>query len=284
MDYQQKVEHNKKPIIDKNFTELSETELAQFISKAKAHYFYYEKDGVFVACGKELDNKNGKFDNEMLACRKLAEYGHEVYLLPENYAKDSEKNVKVHGDTITYGRVLELKQTPSNVQGNYRKAKHQATDVFIHIQDDMAKENALDQIKRAVRSMKQNNRGRINFAGKVYLYFKKTDLFLSFEFDDSGNYRPLPTKKLGFRIYESLRRSKSTEAEHRPMINIAHFPELSSDLIQDSTQPRNKSRGMWYTLPKGETHNDPPPSQNLPASAVRGLRQYAGFYSLSLVR
>ena len=195
MDYQQKVEHNKKPIIDKNFTELSETELAQFIIKAKTHYFYYEKDGVFVACGKELDNKNGKFDSEMLACRKLAEYGHEVYLLPENYAKDSEKNVKVHGDTITDGRVLELKQTPSNVQGNYRKAKHQATDVFIHIQDDMAKENALDQIKRAVRSMKQNNRGRINFAGKVYLYFEKTDLFLSFEFDGSGNYRPLPTKK-----------------------------------------------------------------------------------------
>ena len=80
----------------------------------------------------------------MLACRKLAEYGHEVYLLPENYAKDSEKNVKVHGDTITDGRVLELKQTPSNVQANYRKAKHQATDVFIHIQDDITKENALD--------------------------------------------------------------------------------------------------------------------------------------------
>ena len=79
------------------------------------------------------------------------------------------------GDTITDNRVLELKYTPENVQGNYRKAKHQASDVFIHIKNDITKENALAQIKRAVRSIQQNNKAKISFEGRVYLYFEKND-------------------------------------------------------------------------------------------------------------
>ena len=189
------VEHNKKSIIDKDFLDLSEQDIKQFILDAKTKYFYFKKDGVNVACGKELDNNNGKFDIEMFACKKLAEYGHEVYLLPENYAVDAANKIKVHGDTITDDRTLELKHTPSNIQSNYRKAKHQATDVFIHVQDDISKKDAIDQIKRAIRSMKQNNKSDINFAGKVYLYFERMDMLSLFDFDKNGNYKNISPRK-----------------------------------------------------------------------------------------
>lgn len=193
MDYSQKVRHNKKPIIDKDFMDLSELEINQFVHDAKTKYFYYKKDNVNVACGKE--NEKGRFDVEMFACKKLAEYGHEVYLLPENYAMDNNKNKKIHGDTITDDRPLELKQTPANIQSNYRKAKHQATDVFIHIQSDIIKENALAQIRRAIRSMKQKNAMNIKFNGKVYLYFEKNNSLQLFDFDAEGNYRQISPRK-----------------------------------------------------------------------------------------
>ena len=197
MDYSQKVEHNRKPIIEKDFMDLSESELKQFVFDAKTKYFYYTKDGVNVACGKEQDNGNGKFDIEMFACKKLAEYWHEVFLLPENYAMDGNKNKKGHGDTVTDCRALELKHTPENLQGNYRKAKHQATDVFIHIQNDITKENALDQIKRAIRSMKQDNTVNVKFKGLVYLYFEKHDTLHLFDFDENGNYKQISPRKNG---------------------------------------------------------------------------------------
>lgn len=195
MDYLQRIEHNKKSIIDKDFLDLSEQNIKQFILDAKTKYFYFKKDGVNVACGKELDNNNGKFDIEMFACKKLAEYGHEVYLLPENYAVDAANKIKVHGDTITDDRTLELKHTPSNIQSNYRKAKHQATDVFIHVQDDISKKDAIDQIKRAIRSMKQNNKSDINFAGNVYLYFERMDMLSLLDFDKNGNYKNISPRK-----------------------------------------------------------------------------------------
>ena len=194
-DYQQKIEHNKKPIIDKDFIDLSETELRQFVSDARTKYFYYKKDGVNVACGKEQDNKNGKFDTELFACRKLAECGHEVFLLPENYAMDGRGNKKVHSDTITDGRTLELKHTQKNIQDNYRKAKHQATDVFIHIKGIITKDDALSQIRSSVRAMKKDNKAHIDFAGKVYLYFEKDNKLWAFDFDSKGNYALIsPTK------------------------------------------------------------------------------------------
>lgn len=193
MDYSQKVEHNKNPIIDKDFIDLSESELSKFIKDAQTKYFYYKQDGVNVACGKE--SEKGKFNVELFACKKLAEYGHDVYLLPENYAMDTNKNKKVHGDTITDNRVLELKHTPSNIQDNYRKAKHQATDVFIHIRGDITKENALAQIKSSIRATLKDNKAHINFAGKVYLYFEKDDNLLAFDFDTRGNYRQISPRK-----------------------------------------------------------------------------------------
>ena len=217
INYQQKIEHNKKPIIDKDFLDLSENELKQFVNDVQTKYFYYKKDGVNVACGKEQNNKDGKFDVEMFACRKLVEYGHEVFLLPENYAKDFGKNVKIHGDTITDKRTLELKRTLANIQGNYRKAKHQASDVFIHVQNDLSKENALRQIKNAIRSMEQNNKANINYAGRVYLYFETRNDFTLFEFDEKGNAIEVnPAKKIGLLDLQKPGRSKSTKAEHRP--------------------------------------------------------------------
>ena len=44
-----KIEQNKRPIVGKDFTDLSEPELKQFISDAKTKYLYYAKDGVNVA-------------------------------------------------------------------------------------------------------------------------------------------------------------------------------------------------------------------------------------------
>ena len=188
-EYLLKIEQNKRPIVGKDFTDLSEPELKQFISDAKTKYLYYAKDGVNVAYGKELDNKGGKFDIEMFACKKFAEFGHEVFLLPENYAKDSDGHIKVHGDTITDGRSLELKHTSSNLQGNYRKAKHQATDVFIHIQADVSKENALGQIRNAIRSIRQHNKSSLDFSGNVYMYFEQKNELALFEFDKKGSCR-----------------------------------------------------------------------------------------------
>ena len=98
-------------------------------------------------------------------------------------------------DTITDNRVLELKYTPENVQGNYRKAKHQASDVFTHIKNDITKENALAQIKRAVRSIQQNNKAKISFEGRVYLYFEKNDYLALFEFDKDGVCTEMNPKK-----------------------------------------------------------------------------------------
>ena len=50
-EYLLKIEQNKRPIVGKDFTDLSEPELKQFISDAKTKYLYYAKDGVNVAYG-----------------------------------------------------------------------------------------------------------------------------------------------------------------------------------------------------------------------------------------
>ena len=123
MTKEQKIAFNMQPIINKDFIELSSQELIQLVKDAKTHYFYYKKDGVNVAYGRENNNSNGVFDLEMVACKVLTDYGHEVYLLPENYAADMNKSKKIHGDTITDDRTLELKHTAKNVQDNYRKGE-----------------------------------------------------------------------------------------------------------------------------------------------------------------
>ena len=183
------------PIIDKDFIELSRQELIQLVKDAKTHYYYYKKEGVNVAYGRENNNSNGVFDLEMVACKILTEYGHEVYLLPENYAADVNKSKKIHGDTITDDRTLELKHTAKNVQDNYRKAKHQATDVFIHIQNDISEKNALRQINSSIKAISKNNIAQIDFAGKVYLYFEKKDTLLLFLYDSNGKYEQISPKK-----------------------------------------------------------------------------------------
>lgn len=178
-DYESKINQNKIPTISKDFLDLTDEEKAKFIDDAKNKYFYYQKDGVFVAYGKELNNKDGKFDIELFACKKLAEFGHEVYLLPEDYAKDENGFKKIHGDTITDNRSLELKHTQSSIQRNFREARHQATDVFIHIIENISEEIAVEQIKKALRSSSGNYEN-----ANVYLYFGKLDILKKYEVID----------------------------------------------------------------------------------------------------
>lgn len=137
---------------------------------------YVTEDGVFVAENRAKYEAARDFKKELKACKVLHEWGHTVYLLPFDYAKDETGNQKKSADTLTDGEFLELKETDRNIRGNYNKAIGQGKDVLLYVTGDVDRQFAINEMMREIgniRKQKQAGKKTVDFEGKVYIYLEK---------------------------------------------------------------------------------------------------------------
>ncbi|MDE6773756.1 MAG: hypothetical protein K2J14_03935, partial [Treponemataceae bacterium] len=114
---------------DKDFRDLSPAERADLKVRLQSAR-YVTVDGVFVAENRSRHEAARDFCKELKACKGLCAWGHTVFLLPFDYARDACGNQKKAADTLTDGEFLELKETDRNIRGNYNKAIGQGKDVL----------------------------------------------------------------------------------------------------------------------------------------------------------
>lgn len=195
-----KAQYNSKVIVNKDFRDLTPLEVEQFINRAKNEFYYYDSKGVHVAYGNEKGKDKEKYLKELNDCKILVRTGHEVYWLPEYYAKDELGNKK-HGDTITDDRTLEFKDTDNDIKDSYKKGRKQAMDLFIRIKDPMTTSKAIDILDDYIDTINYSNKKKkipkVNFEGRLYFYFEKSKQLRLFVFDKNGNWKEEISKKNG---------------------------------------------------------------------------------------
>lgn len=193
-----KIQYNQKHIVSKDFRDLTQEEVKDFVNRAKNEYYYYDRMGVHIAYGNEKSKDKEKFNKELADCKVLVDAGHEVYWLPESYAyNEIEFQNKKHGDTITDDIPLEMKDTPKNIKGNYKEARDQAIDIFIRVTGSITTGYAMDSIDKYIRALRKDKKSdkSKDFTGKLYLYFEKYKQLRLIEFDKSGKWKETKAQK-----------------------------------------------------------------------------------------
>mgnify|MGYP006916078652 CR=1 FL=1 len=176
---------------DKDFRDLSPAERESLKIRLQAAR-YTVVDGVFVAENRAKYEAARDFKKELKACKVLHEWGHTVYLLPFDYARDETGNQKKSADTLTDGEFLELKETDRNIRGNYNKAIGQGKDVLLYITGDVDKQFAVNEMMREIgniRKQKDAGKKNIDFEGNVYIYLEKRAELLLLRIKTSGIIR-----------------------------------------------------------------------------------------------
>lgn len=176
---------------DKDFRDLSPAERADLKVRLRAAR-YVTIDGVFVAENRPRHEAARDFAKELKACKVLCAWGHTVYLLPFDFARDADGNQKKSADTLTDGEFLELKETDRNIRGNYNKAIGQGKDVLLYVTGDVDRRFALNEMMREIgnlRKQQQAGKKRVDLAGKVYIYLERRREMLLLRIKTSGVIR-----------------------------------------------------------------------------------------------
>lgn len=173
---------------DKDFRDLSPAEQADLKVRLQSAR-YVTIDGVFVAENRSKHEAARDFCKELKACKVLCAWGHTVFLLPFDYARDACGNQKKAADTLTDGEFLELKETDRNIRGNYNKAIGQGKDVLLYVTGDVNRQFAINEMMREIGNIrKQQDAGKkvVDLAGSVYIYLEKRREMLLLRIKTSG--------------------------------------------------------------------------------------------------
>lgn len=173
---------------DKDFRDLSPAERAELKVRLQSAR-YVTVDGVFVAENRSKYEAARDFCKELKACKVLCAWGHTVFLLPFDYARDACGNQKKAADTLTDGEFLELKETDRNIRGNYNKAIGQGKDVLLYVTGDVNRQFAINEMMREIGNIrKQQDAGKktVDLAGNVYIYLEKRREMLLLRIKTSG--------------------------------------------------------------------------------------------------
>lgn len=173
---------------DKDFRDLSLAERADLKVRLQSAR-YATVDGVFVAENRSKYEAARDFCKELKACKVLCAWGHTVFLLPFDYARDACGNQKKAADTLTDGEFLELKETDRNIRGNYNKAIGQGKDVLLYVTGDVNRQFAINEMMREIGNIrKQQDAGKktVDLAGNVYIYLEKRREMLLLRIKTSG--------------------------------------------------------------------------------------------------
>ena len=173
---------------DKDFRDLSPAERADLKVRLQSAR-YVTVDGVFVAENRSKYEAARDFCKELKACKVLCAWGHTVFLLPFDYARDACGNQKKAADTLTDGEFLELKETDRNIRGNYNKAIGQGKDVLLYVTGDVNRQFAINEMMREIGNIrKQQGAGKktVDLAGNVYIYLEKRHEMLLLRIKTSG--------------------------------------------------------------------------------------------------
>ncbi|MBD5428271.1 MAG: hypothetical protein HDR39_02935 [Treponema sp.] len=173
---------------DKDFRDLSPAERAELKVRLQSAR-YITVDGVFVAENRSKYEAARDFCKELKACKVLCAWGHTVFLLPFDYARDACGNQKKAADTLTDGEFLELKETDRNIRGNYNKAIGQGKDVLLYVTGDVNRQFAINEMMREIGNIrKQQDAGKktVDLAGNVYIYLEKRHEMLLLRIKTSG--------------------------------------------------------------------------------------------------
>lgn len=173
---------------DKDFRDLSLAERADLKVRLQSAR-YVTVDGVFVAENRSKYEAARDFCKELKACKVLCAWGHTVFLLPFDYARDACGNQKKAADTLTDGEFLELKETDRNIRGNYNKAIGQGKDVLLYVTGDVNRQFAINEMMREIGNIrKQQDAGKktVDLAGNVYIYLEKRREMLLLRIKTSG--------------------------------------------------------------------------------------------------
>ncbi|MDE5614363.1 MAG: hypothetical protein K2I74_06955 [Treponemataceae bacterium] len=173
---------------DKDFRDLSPAERADLKVRLQSAR-YVTVDGVFVAENRSKYEAARDFCKELKACKVLCAWGHTVFLLPFDYARDACGNQKKAADTLTDGEFLELKETDRNIRGNYNKAIGQGKDVLLYVTGDVNRQFAINEMMREIGNIrKQQDAGKktVDLAGNVYIYLEKRHEMLLLRIKTSG--------------------------------------------------------------------------------------------------
>ncbi len=173
---------------DKDFRDLSPAERTDLKARLQSAR-YVTVDGVFVAENRSKYEAARDFCKELKACKVLCAWGHTVFLLPFDYARDACGNQKKAADTLTDGEFLELKETDRNIRGNYNKAIGQGKDVLLYVTGDVNRQFAINEMMREIGNIrKQQGAGKkvVDLAGNVYIYLEKQQEMLLLRIKTSG--------------------------------------------------------------------------------------------------
>lgn len=173
---------------DKDFRDLSPAERADLKDRLQSAR-YVTVDGVFVAENRSKYEAARDFCKELKACKVLCAWGHTVFLLPFDYARDACGNQKKAADTLTDGEFLELKETDRNIRGNYNKAIGQGKDVLLYVTGDVNRQFAINEMMREIGNIrKQQDTGKktVDLAGNVYIYLERRQEMLLLRIKTSG--------------------------------------------------------------------------------------------------
>ena len=189
---EEKAALNAVPVTEKSYDELSEDEREKVIKILLTERFYYIKDGVHIAYGRENALQQSVFLEEFADCKGLVTLGFEVYLLPNGCAaKDGQ--FREFADTVTDGRLLELKhiESPKKVGDRYQEGRHQGQDVYISIRPPLSEKDALKQIFAKIRRVKEHDESE-NFEGRLFLHFAETGETKMYAIDKFGVVKKRP--------------------------------------------------------------------------------------------
>ena len=122
---------------------------------------------VFVASGRSsIENKTEKqkLQREIAQAKIFAQYGHTVYLVPENTGKGK------HFDAITDGGIpTEFKESKGSIKTVgvlFSKALKQGNDIFLNIKSDLSPHEIKQKLKGELKNKSEKP------TGAVYVYFE----------------------------------------------------------------------------------------------------------------
>lgn len=194
-----KMKGKTKTYTNKAYLELSDVEKKQLIERLKS-------DSYSLIAGAHIADSKIEYEDELVlakelkACKILAKLGHEVYLLPYDFAKTESGRKLKSSDTITDDRFLEIKETQKRIRKEFHEAKEQGQDVMLVITGDIPKETVKNEIGREIGKILTTNKEKrenatdfknpeIGLAGKVYLHFENSGETLLLNIETSGTIR-----------------------------------------------------------------------------------------------